>query len=202
MEIKTKKSLLLLRTFDPAMNGLWWFSRKFLWFDDLAFYRRIHFLLFFDPFSRAALVAASNTSLTPSLVFAEHSLYSLAPAIIHRVIKCNRCLLTFIYWMSLESLWKKTQWMNWIYPRLLLKLYTIYRQSVWWNLLDLKLDIHIPWLIKIRWFNDQHTSIKYKRFSLGTLLRDHQFLFRWNWTDYIHNFMGISINFPNNFFPL
>ena len=50
---------------------------------------------FFLLFSRAARVAASNTSLTPSFVFAEHSKYSLAPVKFeNKLINTNRVKFT------------------------------------------------------------------------------------------------------------
>lgn len=46
-------------------------------------YSRTHLLLFFPRLAcNAALVAISNTSLTPSFVFAEHSMYPKAPILL------------------------------------------------------------------------------------------------------------------------
>lgn len=46
-------------------------------------YSRTHLLLFFPRLAcSAALVAISNTSLTPSFVFAEHSMYPKAPILL------------------------------------------------------------------------------------------------------------------------
>lgn len=45
---------------------------------------------FFPPFvHRAALVAISNTILTPSLVFAEHSTYPKAPMLLTKSLRCS-----------------------------------------------------------------------------------------------------------------